>query len=122
MSTYDPTTLHPIAADVLAVSGGRLGATGAAVIALAGTVVGGIALARAGAPARAGTAGSRIDPPTTALALGAAGTVLGALFVATADGGLGTGNGLGGALVAVALGLVAVALGGLARARRRTTA
>ncbi|MFD3936168.1 DUF6223 family protein [Streptomyces sp. NPDC058611] len=39
---------------------------------------------------------------------------LGGLVAATADGGLGTGNGLGGAYVALLLGLAGVALGGRA--------
>lgn len=47
---------------------------------------------------------------------------LGGLVAATADGGLGTGNGLGGAYVALLVGLVGTALGGLALARSRRTA
>ncbi|WP_347877092.1 DUF6223 family protein [Streptomyces albus] len=44
---------------------------------------------------------------------------LGGLFAATADGGLGTGNGLGGAFVALVLGLVSTVLGGTALSRTR---
>lgn len=54
--------------------------------------------------------------------LGLVGIAVGGLVVVTADGGVGTGNGLGGAIVAAVLGLLAVALGGLARAREREVA
>jgi hypothetical protein len=54
-----------------------------------------------------------------ALALGLVGVVAGGLHGANAAGGLGTGNGLAGAVIAVALGLVGAALGGLALARYR---
>ena len=56
-----------------------------------------------------------------ALVLGPIGLVLGGLVVATADGGLGTGNGLGGGIVAMMVGLIGMALGGLALARYRRT-
>ncbi|WP_412566054.1 DUF6223 family protein [Streptomyces decoyicus] len=46
---------------------------------------------------------------------------LGALVAATAGGGLGTGNGLGGAYVALLLGLIGTALGGRALTRSRHT-
>ncbi|MGW0816534.1 DUF6223 family protein [Streptomyces viridiviolaceus] len=52
---------------------------------------------------------------------GSAAVVLGVLVAATADGGLGTGNGLGGAYVAMLVVLVGTALGGLATARSRRT-
>jgi hypothetical protein len=48
---------------------------------------------------------------------------LGGLVAATAAGGIGTGNGLGGAYVALIVGLAATVLGALALARtRRITA
>jgi hypothetical protein len=56
------------------------------------------------------------------MVLGLLGMVVSGLIVATSDGGVGTGNGLGGAVVAMVLGLIAVVLGGLARARRREVA
>jgi hypothetical protein len=59
--------------------------------------------------------------PITALVMGAIGVVVGGLHGASAAGGLGTGNGLAGAVIAVALGLVAVVLAGLALARSRRT-
>jgi hypothetical protein len=52
---------------------------------------------------------------------GMSGAVMGGLVVATADGGLGTGNGLGGGIVAMTVGLIGIALGGLALARSRRT-
>lgn len=56
-----------------------------------------------------------------AAAAGLIGMTLGALVAATADGGLGTGNGLGGAYVAMLVGLISTALGGLALSRARRT-
>ena len=53
------------------------------------------------------------------LVLGPIGLVIGGLVVATADGGLGTGNGLGGCVVAMTVGLIGMALGGLALGRSR---
>jgi hypothetical protein len=49
------------------------------------------------------------------------GAVVGAVRVATSPGGIGTGNGLAGAIMAVVLGLIAVALGALALSRSRRT-
>jgi hypothetical protein len=46
---------------------------------------------------------------------------VGGTIAATADGGLGTGNGLGGAYVAMLLGLISVTLGWQARSRTRKT-
>ena len=57
-----------------------------------------------------------------ALVLGPIGMIAGAWVVATADGGIGTGNGLGGGLVAMMVGLIGVALGRLALSRSRRTA
>ncbi|GAA2383220.1 hypothetical protein GCM10010170_092040 [Dactylosporangium salmoneum] len=56
------------------------------------------------------------------LAAGIAAAVVGALVLATADGGPGTGNGVVGAGMAVVLGLAAVVLGWLALTRARRTA
>ncbi|XRQ13500.1 DUF6223 family protein [Actinomadura welshii] len=96
-----------VAADY-SMSGGRLGATVAALIGLAGVVAGGFALARSGR-----------NGAVAALLAGLVGVIGGGLFAATADGGLGTGNGFGGAIVAVVLGLISAALGGLALVRAR---
>ena len=103
---------QPAAAGALALSPGRLGATVAGVLGLVGVVAGGRALAR-----RVGSAGAGRRPGAVALAAGSVAVALGGLVVVTADGGVGTGNGLGGGVVAVVVGLVALALGGLARSR-----
>ena len=51
------------------------------------------------------------------LVSGLAVIAVGALVAVTADGGLGTGNGLGGSVVAMVVGLVAIVVAGLALAR-----
>ena len=97
----------------------RIVASAAAVVALIGAVIGGLALAR---PAgRFGTGNGRRGA-IVALVVGPIGLVIGGLVVATADGGLGTGNGLVGGVVAMVVGLIGMALGGLALARSRRTA
>ncbi|WP_280348277.1 DUF6223 family protein [Nocardia neocaledoniensis] len=97
------------AADVYDLSAGRLGASSAAVLGLAGVIVGGLALARSGTATRA----------TIALLAGLLALGVGTVVAVTADGGLGTGNGLGGAFVAILVGAIATALGGLALRRAR---
>jgi hypothetical protein len=54
--------------------------------------------------------------------MGPIGLIIGGLVVGTADGGLGTGNGLGGGIIAMLVGLIGMALGGLALARSRRVA
>jgi hypothetical protein len=80
-----------------------------AVLGLVSVVVGARALFRSGRGAEA-----------VALSLGSISAILGGLHAANAAGGLGTGNGLAGAVLAVVLGLSGVVLGalGLARSRR----
>lgn len=108
--------LQSAAAGVGDLSAGRLGAIVAALVALIGVVVGGLALARS---ARRTVTGSVRTRAVVALAAGLIGIVLGGLVVVTADGGLGTGNGLGGGVVAALVGLTGMGLGGLALARSR---
>ncbi|MBF6239095.1 hypothetical protein IU474_18765 [Nocardia otitidiscaviarum] len=103
---------EPVAAGASELSAGRLGGLVAALVGIAGVVVGGLALARRGG--RLGTGGAAI----AAAVAGLFAIALGALVVVTADGGLGTGNGLGGGIVAMVIGLIALIVGGLARARR----
>lgn len=116
-------TVHPVAAGVLAMSSGRLGAFSAAIVGLIGIVIGGRALARSAGRARSvddirnGGRGAVI-----AMALGLTAMAVGGLIVATSDGGVGTGNGLAGAVVAMVLGLIGIVLGTLARARARKVA
>jgi uncharacterized membrane protein YccC len=109
-----PLLLAPatVAAGGYVLGVGRTVPTSAAVLALAGVLVGGWALARRG---------GRAAVPITALAMGLVGVIGGGLHGANAAGGLGTGNGLAGAVIAVALGLVAAVLAGLALARARRT-
>jgi hypothetical protein len=52
--------------------------------------------------------------------MGPIGLVVGILIVATADGGLGTGNGIAGGYLAIVVGLIGMALGGLALAQGRS--
>ncbi|GAB2929781.1 hypothetical protein GCM10027280_16650 [Micromonospora polyrhachis] len=111
-------TAQPIAASVTTMSAGRLGASVAAVLGLAGVVVGGLALAR---PAGRTRGFGRLRAPV-ALVAGLIGMALGGLVVTTSDSGIGTGNGRGGAYVALLVGLVAVILGGLALVRSRRAA
>jgi Family of unknown function (DUF6223) len=84
----------------------------------AGTNIGGGAGTTIGGGA--GLAGRR-RRAIVAVALGLVGLAGGVVVVVTADGGLGTGNGLGGGVVAAVLGLAAVVLGGwTARTSRGT--
>ncbi|SDM61810.1 DUF6223 family protein [Allokutzneria albata] len=87
---------------------GRLLPTTAAVLGLISVIIGGLALAR----------GGRVLV-RTALVTGLVSSVVGGLHIANSAGGLGTGNGLAGAIVAVALGLIGVVVCGLALRRVR---
>ena len=96
---------------------GRSMATAAAVIALIGVIIGGLALLR---PAgRFGTSTGRLGA-IVALAGGLIGTVVGAMMAAT-SGGVGTGGGKAGAIVALVLGVISEVLGALALSRSRRT-
>jgi hypothetical protein len=90
---------------------GRTVPTAAALLALVGVVVGGLAMAR-----------SRRRQAVIAMVLGLIGVIVGGLHGANAAGGLATGNGLAGAVIAVVLGLIGVVLGWLALAAARRTA
>jgi hypothetical protein len=98
---------------VFYLSSGRLGAIAAGLIGLTGVASGVRALR---SERRAGN-GTRRFP--VALVAGPLAVVLGGWVVATAPGGVGTGNGLGGAVVGVVLGLIAIGLGGLSSLRQR---
>ncbi|HWM05358.1 MAG TPA: DUF6223 family protein [Actinophytocola sp.] len=104
------------AADVYALTTGRLVATVATLVALAGVVVGGLALARA-----RGRVGTRRTRAIVALTAGLAGMTVGGVVVAAAKGGPGTGYGIVGGYFALAIGLIATVLGWLALARARRT-
>ena len=97
----------------------RLWATTAAFLALAGVIVGGLALARSTGRIGNGTGRKGAIVALTAAVIAA---VNGALVVITADGGPGTGNGIIGGAVALVLGVIAATLGWMALARSRPTA
>jgi len=96
----------------------RIVASVAAVVGLIGAIIGGLALARAAR--RVGSNGR--SGAIVALVMGPIALVIGGLVVATADGDLGTGQGLGGGIVAMVVGLIGMVLGGLALARFRRAA
>jgi hypothetical protein len=87
---------------------GRVGPTITALLALAAVVLAARALARARRPDRVASDGR--DQHPTALWLGIPAVLLGGLFLAAADGGPGTGNGVVGSAAAIVLGLVAIGL------------
>jgi hypothetical protein len=102
--------------DTYTLTTGRLVATVASLVALAGVVIGGLSLARSAGRIGRGT---RRRGAIVALAAGLTGLALGGVVVAAAKGGPGTGYGVVGGFAALAIGLVAVILGGLAVARSR---
>jgi glyoxylase I family protein len=101
---------------VIATGSGRAGATVAALVALVGVVVGGLALRRS---ARRLGAGNGRDGAIVALVVGVMGMALAVIHLVTSTGGIGTGNGRGGAIVALVLGLIGVVLGWMALNRSR---
>ena len=110
--------VQPDPVSAYAMTAGRLWSLVAALLGLAGVVIGGLALARS--TGRIGTGTGRRGA-IVALAAGLAGAVVGGLVVAAADGGPGTGYGIVGGYIALVVGLIAMALGGLALARSRRT-
>ena len=120
---------EPAATTVEGLTLRRLWATTAAGLALVGVAAGGLALVRpAGRFGRAhrfgqahwlGHASGRIGIGV-ALAAGLIAVINGALNLAVATGGPGSGNGVVGAAGALVLGLIAMGAGGLALARSRT--
>jgi hypothetical protein len=93
---------------------GRLGPTLTALLGLAGVIVG----ARAFTAARRSNARAVDARRSAALLLGLAALLLGFLFLAAADGGPGTGDGVVGSAAAIVLGLVAIGLDRSAAKRR----
>jgi hypothetical protein len=110
---------EPAATTVYGLTPRRLWATTVAVVAVAGVVIGWLALARPAS--RFGTASGRLGA-IVALVAGLIAVINGALNVAIATGGPGTANGVVGGAAAFVLGLIALALGGLALARCRRIA
>ncbi|MFI8497807.1 DUF6223 family protein [Streptomyces sp. NPDC085524] len=109
-------SVQPIAADAYELTAGRLVGTVAALVALAGVVIGALALARSAG--RIGN-GNGKRGAFVALVTGLFGVVIGAVNLGVADGGPGTGNGVIGGALALALGLIAVVLSRLALVRSR---
>lgn len=107
---------EPAAATVQGMTPMRFWATTSAMLALAGVVSGGLALAR---PAGRLAAAAGRPAMVVALVAGLVAAISGGLNLAVAGGGPGTGNGVVGGAVALVLGLAAMALGGLALARSR---
>jgi hypothetical protein len=113
------SVLAPAAEQVVGnyvVTPARIWATIAALVALASVVLGWRALRSV---RRAGNGGRK--GAIVALVAGLTGVVNGAVNLAVADGGLGTGNGVAGGALALVLGLIGAVLGGLALARSRRT-
>lgn len=111
---------EPAAVTVYGATLRRVWAAAAALLAVFGVVIGGIALVR---PAnRLASAPGRVKASTVALVAGLTALVNGGLNVATADGGPGTGNGVVAGAAAFVLGLIAVAIGGIDRTRGRHVA
>lgn len=111
---------EPAATTVYGPTPQRLWATTAAVLALVGVVIGGLALVRPAS--RFGIASAPRGFPLgtiVALVAGLIAVVNGGLNLAVANGGPGTGNGVVGSAGALVLGLIAMAVGGLALARSR---
>jgi hypothetical protein len=106
---------QPDTATVYRMTPERIAATTAALAGLISAAIGGVALRRS--VRRVGKRGRH--GAIVALVLGPIGLVVGGLVVATADGGVGTGNGLAGGVVAMVVALIGTALGGLALARVR---
>ena len=104
--------------DASTLTTGRLLGTGAALVALAGVVVGGLTLARS---AGRFSNGNRNRGAIVALVAGLTGMAIGGLVVAAAEGGPGTGYGIVGGFAGLAIGLIATVLGWLALARSRHT-
>jgi uncharacterized protein DUF6223 len=110
---------EPAATTVYGLTPRRLWATAVVVVALAGVVIGGLALARPAS--RFGTASGRFGA-IVALVAGLVAVLNGGLNLAIANGGPGTGNGVVGGAAAFVLGLFALAIGGMALSRCHRTA
>lgn len=124
VGVMDTESVQPAVTGIVEMSSGRLAALVAYAAGTAGVVLGGLARRAA---RRTRPDGDLRDVrvrgrSTGAMALGLVSLVIGGVVVATADGGVGTGNGFAGGVLAIVLGLAALMLGGLARARTREVA
>jgi drug/metabolite transporter (DMT)-like permease len=112
----DALTAPPSLASITIMGSGRLGPTITALLGLAAAVLAARTLARAKRPANQTSSAERDHRPT-ALLLGMTAVLLGVLFLAAADGGPGTGNGVVGSAAAIVLGFIAIGLDRLAATR-----
>ena len=113
----DALTAPPTLAAITIMGSGRLGPTITALLGLAATILGARAFARARRPADRISSAAPDHRPTVLL-LGLSSVLLGGLFLAAADGGPGTGNGVVGSTAAIVLGCIAIGLDRLTATRR----
>ncbi|HEY3468719.1 MAG TPA: DUF6223 family protein [Amycolatopsis sp.] len=104
-------SVHLAAVSAYTLTAGRLWSVVAAVVGVAGIVIGWLALT--------GRAGSGRTASMTAVVLGVAGAIGGGAVVAAAKGGPGTGYGIVGGYLALLVGVVAAGLGAWAIVRAR---
>jgi len=114
---HDALTAPPTLAAITIMGSGRLGPTITALLGLAAAALGARALARARRPADRFSSDVR-DRLPSALLLAVPAVLLGGLFLAAADGGPGTGNGVVGSAAAIVLGSIAIGLDRLAATQR----
>jgi Family of unknown function (DUF6223) len=107
---------EPAATTVYGLTPRRLWATTVVVLAVAGVVIGGLALRRSGGRVASGYGRTWA---TVALVAGLIAMVNGGLNLASATGGPGSGNGVVGGAAALVLGLIAMVLAGITLARSR---
>ncbi|MDP1792598.1 MAG: DUF6223 family protein [Acidimicrobiales bacterium] len=105
----DALTTPPTMAAITIMGSGRLGPTITALLGLAAVVLGARAIVRARRPEDRLASGLRGHRPNVLL-LGTSAVFLGGIFLADADGGPGTGNGVVGSAAAIVLGFVAIGL------------
>jgi Family of unknown function (DUF6223) len=106
---------QPRVVDGFTLTAGRAWSVAAALLGLAGVVIGGLALARS--VRRVGRTGA-----VAGVLTGSACMVIGGLVVAGAEGGPGTGYGIVGGYVDLVVGLAAIVIGVLALTRSRHSA
>jgi hypothetical protein len=106
---HDALTAPPTLASITILGSGRLGPTITALLGLAAAVLGARAFLRARRPDDRHPSEVRDHRPTI-LVLATSAVLLGGLFLAAADGGPGTGNGVVGSAAAIVFGFVAIGL------------
>jgi hypothetical protein len=117
-----PVLLAPTLVDIAAAAedpgSGRLGSVVAVLLGIASVAAGWLALAQA----RRRVAHNGLNAALTSLLLGLTGVVVSAVLLSDSGGDVGTGNGRGGSIVALAVGVVGIGVGGLATTRSRRVA